>query len=82
MSVEGLASDVAEPSAGKSAKFSGWFEKFLANTKDASDMPDEQELTRRRQLLGEIDDLRAEIRRQHGAHPDSTPMIREMRDHE
>ena len=42
--------------------------------------PDEQELARRRKLLQEIDELRAEITRHGGVHPDSTPLIRETRD--
>ena len=77
MSVKEIESKEVRPSA---RDFSRWLEQFLAESKDAGDMPDEQELARRRQLLQEIDELRAEITRHSGVHPDSTPMIREMRD--
>ena len=76
MSVKEIESKEGRPST---RDFSRWFEQFLAETKDAGDMPDEQELARRRQLLQEIDELRAEITRHSGVHPDSTPTIREMR---
>ena len=76
MSVKEIESKEGRPST---RDFSRWFEQFLAETKDAGDMPDEQELARRRQLLQEIDELRAEITRHSGVHPDSTPTIREIR---
>ena len=79
MSVEESESKEVRTSA---RDFSRWFEQFLIETKDASDIPDEQELARRCQLLQEIDDLRTEIRQRSGIHPDSTTLIREIRDNE
>jgi antitoxin (DNA-binding transcriptional repressor) of toxin-antitoxin stability system len=48
----------------------------------AGGIHDGTELARRRQLGREIDGLRAKIRRRTGVQPDSTPMIRAMRDNE
>jgi antitoxin (DNA-binding transcriptional repressor) of toxin-antitoxin stability system len=45
------------------------------------ELPDEQELARRRQLGLELAELRTQITKESGMNPDSTLMIREMRDH-